>query len=392
MLHADNSLQSTLGGLYMIAKFIIQSLLWWGAGIRCNGTNPWDPQISDDRFYRRFLLHGSIGLGESYTEGWWGCRELDMFFYRFLHSGLTDLMPRFGVLRIKAREFLEALKSQQNKTYSRQGAEQHYELDPRLFFAFLGRYNNYSCLRWNGVSTIDEAEEQKMRHIFRKAQVQPEQRMLDIGCGWGGTLAYAAETEGVTGIGLTISDSQVAHACKTYGHLPLEFRNQDYNDFNEKVDVVISVGMIEHVGWRHYHRFFQKIRDSLPPDGLAVVQGIVDLTGRQTRDPWIDKYIWPGGMFLDMKRVHEAAEGVLYILDEEYSGEDYDKTLMAWRARLEQHREFIVTTFGREEYLKYYYLFSATAGGFRAGRMTVGQFVLSPSDLRGTYKSVRLPL
>ncbi|MBI2612294.1 class I SAM-dependent methyltransferase [Candidatus Kaiserbacteria bacterium] len=372
----------------MMAKHVVQHFLR-GAGIECNGPNPWDPQIHDERFYLRFMLKGSIGLGESYVERWWGCERLDMFFCKFLGSGLTDLMPRAGVWRIKLREALMGLRS---KIYSRRGAESHYDLDRNFFFTFLGKHNNYTCLRWDGVSTVDDAEVQKMHLVCRKAQLQQGQRLLDIGCGWGGTLAYAAENFGVRGVGINVAEEQLAHARKTYGYLPVEFRRQDYHDLDEKFDRVISIGMIEHVGRRHYREYLEKVRDVLPPDGLFVLQGIVDLTRRATRDPWTDKYIWSGGMFVELGRLRRDAEGVLYILDEEYFGEDYDKTLMAWYENLRKNRAAIIAKYGLEEYRKYEYLFNACAGGFRSKRMTVGQIVFSPSDLRSTYKAVRLPL
>lgn len=202
-------------------------------------------------------------------------------------------------------------------------------------------------------------------------------------------MAYAAEHFGVTGVGISVAEAQLAHARKAYGHLPIEFRHQDYHDFNEKADAVFSIGTIEHVGEKHYREYLEKMRGAVPSDGLIIVQGIFDLTGRATRDPWIYKHIWPGGMFVERERLLKATKGILYVLDEEYFGKDYDTTLLAWRQNLRKRREYVIAKYGLTEYRKYDYLFSACAGGFRSGRMTVGQIVLSPSDLRGTYQAVR---
>src|ERR1043166_605152 len=151
----------------MLAKYIVQRLLGL-AGIECNGSNAWDPHIQEERFYRRVLLRPSLGLGESYVEGWWDCDRLDVFFDKLMRSGLSGLMPQFDIVRLKIRE---AVMGPQNGTLSRRGAEEHYSLDPEFFLAFLGKYNNYTCLRWQGASTVDEAEVQKMDLVFRKAHL-----------------------------------------------------------------------------------------------------------------------------------------------------------------------------------------------------------------------------
>lgn len=375
----------------MLAKLIIQFVLfWWRIGIRLNGTNPWDPQVLDRRFYWHFLFRGSIGLGNSYVKkGWWRCEQLDVFFFKLLESAITDLFPKGGVMRIKRRE---AQKDMRDKVQSRRVSDVHYDDDPELFFSFLGSTRKYSCARWKGVSTLDEAQIQSMDLLFRKAKVERGQRVLEIGSGWGSTLAHGGEHFGIKGVGVSIAPNQIAASRKAYGHLPVEYRQQDYRDVEGKFDRVLSVGMIEHVGREYYREYFQKVRDVLPPDGLFVLQGILELTGIDTRDPWIEQEVWPGGMFVDTRVLREAARGILYVLDEEHFGPDYDKTCMAWRNNLQRNRDAIVAKYGIEKYRKYYYLFSACCGGFRAGRMTVGQLVLSPSDLRRTYKAVRLPL
>lgn len=370
----------------MISKAIVQAL-FRRAGVACNGPADCDPQIYDDRFYQRVLLHGSIGLGESYMDGWWSCRRVDLFICRLLESGLTDLVPRLDDLRLK---LWSLFVDRQDRTRSRRVADEHYNESPDFFMGILGDTNSYTCGRWDGVDTLDAAQTQKMDLLCRKARLVPGERVLDIGCGWGGFLGYATEKYGVNGVGLSISKPQLDHARNRYGNLPIEFREQDYRDFDGTVDKAVSICMIEHVGPKHYREYFSMVRKALPENGIFALQCILSHRKRSMNDPWVDKYIFPGGNLVTMGRLQEAIKGLFHVVDSEFFGHDYVKTLTAWCDNLRARRDSIVAQYGIEHFRKYEYYFLAFVGGFMSKRITVGQFVLCPTDLGSSYQPVRL--
>lgn len=367
-------------------KFILTHLLH-KAGIEPNGNAPWDPQIKDGRFYRAVLLNSSVGLGDSYLDGWWECDDIAGFISRIAKSGIHLCVPRFDLLLRKLRfGFIDV----QDKMHSKRVAEVHYDEDPRIFDLMLGKTNNYTCGRWKGVSSLDEAQEQKMDLLCRKAELGSGKRVLDIGSGWGGFLAYAAGHYNTSGVGLTISPVQAEYANKRYSHLPVEFRVQDYRDFEGIVDAVISVCVIEHVGPNHYREYFKKARESLSSDnGIFAMQCIVACDEQAVMDPWTEKHIFPNGVLPTITKLEESVEGIFHILDREFFREDYVKTFVAWRNNLISHRDEIIEKYGLRYYRKYDYYLSLYIAGFGSGRITVGQFVLSP-NLRPNYRPVRL--
>ena len=371
----------------MIAKLVIQRL-FGAAGIEINGSIPWDPQILNDRWYRRVLLHGSVGLGDSYIDGWWECSDIPELIERIVKSGIHLRIPRLDVLLQKLRF---GMIDAQNRTRSKRVAEVHYDEDPLFFDMMLGRTNNYTCGRWDGVSTLDAAQDQKMDLTCRKAGLGTGKAVLDIGCGWGGFLGYAAERYSAHGIGLTISKTQRAYAAERYRHLPVEFRLQDYRDFNGKADAVVSICVIEHVGSNHYREYFQKACDSLARrDGFFVMQCILACDERATMDPWTEKHIFPNGMLPMLGQIEEATKGIFFLLDQELFPKDYVKTFVGWRENLVRHRDEIVKAHGLRFYRMYDFYLSLYIAGFSSGRISVGQFVFSPTDLRNNYKPVRL--
>lgn len=358
------------------------------AGIEPNGGSPWDPQIKDSRFYRAVLLQGSVGLGDAYLNGWWECDDISGFVLRIIKSGIHLRVPRIDLLLRKLRFRLIDVQSRMR---SKRVAELHYDEDPYIFDVMLGRTNNYTCGRWQGVSTLDAAQEQKMDLLCRKAGLSSRMTVLDIGSGWGGFLAYAAEHYGIHGIGLTISKTQQEYAQKRYGHLPVEFQLRDYRDFIGKVDAVVSICVIEHVGSNHYREYFQKARESLSSeDGFFAMQCIVACDENARMDPWTEKHIFPNGILPTLDLIENAVEGIFHIIDKEFFRDDYVKTFTAWYDNLVAHKDAIVAKCGMRYYRKYEYYLCLYIAGFGSGRIDVGQFVLSPVAKLG-YVPIRLP-
>lgn len=370
----------------MLAKYIVERL-FKAAHVTLNGNQTWDPQIKDDRFYRSVLLGGSVAMGESYMKGWWTCERVDIMVMKVMKSGIPDMIPRFDDWWLRITSLLT---DRQDKKGSVANVRAHYDSDPSFFIDVLGETNSYTCGRWGGVKTLDEAQTQKMSLMCRKAFVSAGKKVLDIGCGWGGTLAHAARAFGAQGIGISLSPTQVAYASNRYGNLPIEFRVQDYRDFNEKVDAAVSVCMIEHVGPKHLREYFEKVKQVLDPRGWLALQCITARAPADTRDAWLDKYIFPGGRLITKEWLTTATKGLLIKHDEEFFGQDYVRTLHAWCANLRGKQTDIVKQYGLEHYKMFEYYFMLCAGAFASGIINVGQMVYSPTDQRDGYRPVRL--
>lgn len=367
----------------MIAKSIVDGLFRY-AGLKINGPDASDPQIRNPKFYRRLLLQGSIGLGDMYMEEWYTVERVDLMIEKIVRSGLSDLVPQFDdmTLKIKSRLF-----DRQGKEQAQQNVSDHYDFDPRFFIDVLGTTNSYTCGRFVGTDNLDEAQTKKMDILCRKVELKRGERLLDIGCGWGGFAAHAAANYGADVTGISLSEPQLAYARGRYGNLKINFNHLDYRDFKGKVDKIVSICMIEHVGPRHYRQYFEAARRALSGNGLFGLQCITTNV-RSTNDAWVDKHIFPGGNLVRSDYLHRALSGLFHVLDVEMFGHDYVKTLRAWHQNLVAQKDHVIATYGIEHFRKYEYYFLAFVGSFLAERISVGQFVLCPE--KRAYSPQRL--
>ncbi len=206
-------------------------------------------------FYSRVLRHGSLGLGESYVDGWWDCLALDQLFSRILSAQLDRNAP--WDWRLALQWVLSAVFNQQTKLRAKSVAERHYDLGNELYQKMLDRRMVYSCGRWEHACNLDKAQEAKPDFVCRQLRLEPEITLLDIGCGWGGLARFAAERYGAEVVGVTISREQMEWAQHLCRGLPVEIRLQDFRDVTGRFDRVASLGMFEHVGYKNYRRFFE---------------------------------------------------------------------------------------------------------------------------------------
>ena len=247
-----------------------------------------------------------------------------------------------------------------------------------------------SCGYWpEGVENVDQAQEAKLDMICRKVQLKPGETVWDIGCGWGAFMGFAAEKYGANCVGVTVSPDQAAYGRERYKGLPVEFQVKDYREFQGKVDKIVSMGMFEHVGYKNYRTYFETARRVIKDDGLFLMHSIGSPVSKTTIDPWIEKYIFPGGVLPSIKQVGEAIEGLFSIVDVHNIGPHYDLTLVAWwdnfRTKWPEPKTEEEWRFFRM--WKYYLL--CCAGGFRSRAIHVWQFVLATKGVPEGYITQR---
>lgn len=356
------------------------------ADIVVGGTRPWDIRVHDERLWGRLLAYGTLGLGESYMEGWWDTDALDEMIYRLLEIDVwAYLKPDLGLLVSAIRGRLLNLQ----RLRVREVGEKHYDIGNDLYEAMLDPRMVYSCGYWQGgATTLAEAQEAKLDLICRKAGLEPGMRVLDIGSGWGGFLQFAAERYGVRGVGITISKEQAAWAEARKGNLPIETRLMDYMELDGKFDRVISIGMFEHVGYKNYHRYLTKVRELCDDQGLFLLHTIGNNFSTTHGDPWAEKYIFPNGMLPSIRQIAAASERRFVMEDWHNFGADYDRTLMAWWANFDAAWPTLRDRYGERFYRMWKFYLQVFAAMFRARNIQLWQVVLSPQGVRGGYRRV----
>ena len=369
----------------MAAKEHVAVLLR-AAGIEINGGNPWDLQVQDERLYARVLAHGTLGAGEAYMDGWWHAEKLDEFFVR-IHAGRID--RRLVTTGMLAQVALSKLANQQGRWLSKRVARQHYDLSNEMYAAMLGRTMQYTCAYYGpdgADQTLDEAQDRKLDLIARKLRLQPGMSVLELGGGFGGLARHLAIHHGCRVVSYNISREQVAFARAWCDGLPVEFRLQDYREAAsdpQTYDRVVSIGLMEHVGPKNYRRFFEMARARLAPGGLALVHTIGGNVSMVTTDPWISRYIFPGGVIPSEQQLTAAKEGLLVLEDWHNFGPDYDRTLLAW----DENFRAAVPKLGKHPamderfYRLWRYYLNSCAGAFRARTLNLWQLVLSRGDV-----------
>jgi cyclopropane-fatty-acyl-phospholipid synthase len=368
------------------SKEIIAELLK-KAGVTINGTNPWDIQVKDDRLYGRILTQGSLGLGEAYMDGWWDAEKPDQFIDRVISAGLAnEIRKDLGTI---VKIAIAVLTNRQSKRRSFIVGQEHYDLGNDLYEYMLDKRLVYTCAYWKDVTTLDEAQEQKLDLVCKKLKLTPGMRVLDIGCGWGSFAKYAAEKYGVSVVGITISKEQVELAQENCKGLPVEIRLQDYRDLNEKFDCIVSLGMFEHVGYRNYREYFRVASECLEEKGLFLLHTIGDNQSSVHGEPWTEKYIFPNGMLPSISQIGGAIEGLFVMEDMHNFGAYYDKTLMAWYENFEQHWDKLETKYGERFFRMWKYYLLSFAGSFRSRNIQLWQIVLSKKGIPGGYESIR---
>ncbi|MFC1801396.1 cyclopropane fatty acyl phospholipid synthase [Nanoarchaeota archaeon] len=366
-------------------KQTVQSLLD-RADVKINGNRPWDIKVNHPQFYSRVMAGGSLALGESYMDGWWNCQALDEFFHRILKSKLHQKIKPISLIytNLKAR-----LINLQSKTRSKKVAKKHYDLSPALYKSFLDPYNQYTCGYFKNTNDLNKAQEQKLDLICKKLKLSSKDKVLDIGCGWGGFAKFAAERYGCQVTGISISERQVKYARNFCQGLPVTIIKSDYRDFKGTFDKVLVCGMIEHVGYKNYQTLMKTVHRRLKKGGLFLLHTIGGNRSTKSVEHWLEKYIFPNSMLPSAKQITGAAESLFRLEDWHSFGSYYDKTLMAWHQNFTKNWNKIKDYYDQRFYRMWNYYLLCCAGAFRAEMNQLWQVVFSKGGVKEGYRSIR---
>jgi cyclopropane-fatty-acyl-phospholipid synthase len=291
--------------------------------------------------------------------------------------------PLWARMRWLARFLYRRLTQLNLRPRARRNVAHHYDLDGGLYALFLDADRQYSCAYFeNGDQSLDDAQLAKKRHLAAKLLVAKDKGVLDIGCGWGGLALYLADTCGARVTGITLSHQQHALAQARASEKGLsgkvEFRLQDYRDLSGNFDRIVSVGMFEHVGIGFYDAFFRKCHELLDDQGVMLLHSIGRSEGPNVTNPWIAKYIFPGGYIPALSEVLPSVERAgLLVTDIEILRLHYADTLKAWRERFLAHREQVERLYDQRFVRMWEFYLAASEMAFREQNMMVFQMQLT---------------
>jgi cyclopropane-fatty-acyl-phospholipid synthase len=345
-------------------------------------------RLTDARAERALLLNPGLGVGEAYMEG--SLQPVDCTLYCLLELLMLNAMEPAGHVSERLASTLRYLRrgwTQFNPAArARRNVAHHYDLGNDLYRLFLDKDWQYSCAYFRyGTETLDEAQEAKKRHIAAKLLLdRPGLEVLDIGCGWGGMALTLARDYGAVVTGITLSQEQLAFARERARREGLEgrvrFELLDYRHLRRRFDRIVSVGMFEHVGIGHYGQFFDVVKSSLKPDGVALIHSIGRNDGPGTTNPWVNKYIFPGGYSPALSEVLPAIEQAgLWVTDCEVLRLHYAKTLACWSERFAAHRAEAVALYDERFARMFEFYLTASELAFRVQGHMNFQLQLSPS-------------
>ena len=329
------------------------------------------------------LLDPELKFGENYMNGTFVVEQGSIADVLAICLGQKTEVPHWARLQWLLRFLYRRFQQFNPRQRARHNVAHHYDLDGRLYSLFLDADRQYSCGYFESPGqSLDDAQLAKKRHLTAKLLMAPEQRVLDIGCGWGGLGLYLAETVGADVTGVTLSQEQHAIANERAAEKGLaeraRFNLQDYRDVAGPFDRIVSVGMFEHVGVNHYETFFRKSAQLLADDGVMMLHSIGRPEGPGITNPWISKYIFPGGYIPALSEVLPRIEKAgLLVTDIEILRLHYAETLKAWRERFLAHRDEVERIYDeRFERMWEFYLASSEMS-FREQNMMVFQIQIT---------------
>jgi cyclopropane-fatty-acyl-phospholipid synthase len=317
------------------------------------------------------LLDPELALGELFMDGTLVMESGTIADLLAVALDQPDLLPRWAKVQWWVRYLSRHIQQFNPRARSRNNVAHHYDLDGRLYSLFLDADKQYSCAYFETPdSTLDDAQLAKKRHLAAKLLIKDGHRLLDIGSGWGGLGLYLAEMTGADVTGVTLSTEQLQVANARAGEKKLSatarFLLQDYRDIPGPFDRIVSVGMFEHVGVDHYDTYFKRCAELMTDDGVMVLHSIGRPEGPGITNPWVAKYIFPGGYIPALSEVLPAIERAgLLVNDIEILRLHYAETLLAWRERFMARREEAVRLYDERFARMWEFYLAASEMSFR---------------------------
>jgi cyclopropane-fatty-acyl-phospholipid synthase len=310
-------------------------------------------RLHDKALHRRLLLNPYLAVGEAYMDGTLTVEGGTIYDALDLACRNVARLDSFPLQRLQEalKRLLRAIHTYNPIERAQRNVAHHYDLSDALYDLFLDRDRQYSCAYFvTDNDSLEVAQDNKKLHLASKLLLKPGQKVLDIGSGWGGLALYLARLAGVdvTGVTLSVEQQKVAEARARSAGIAdhVRFHLRDYREESGKYDRIVSVGMFEHVGTRHYREFFTKVRDLLTDDGVMLLHAIGRVDPPAGTNPWLRKYIFPGGYTPALSEVFSAVEKVgLWVTDVEVLRLHYGKTLREWRRRFDLNRDRIRTIY-----------------------------------------------
>ena len=347
------------------------------AGVSINGKEPYDIKINDDRVYRRVLRDGALGLGEAYMDGWWDCKEIDQFICNILKADLENKVR--ANLKVSIQFLKAKLFNLQKSNRAYEVGEKHYDIGNDVFIAMLDKRMNYSCGYWKNAKNLDQAQMAKLDLICKKLLLKPGMKILDLGCGWGSFAKYAAEKHDVQVTGVTVSKNQVELASKLCKNFPIEIKLEDYRQVSGTYDRIISIGFMEHVGYKNYRSYMKVVDRCLVKNGISLIHTIGGNISKTNSNAWTEKYIFPNSMLPSISQLGQAMEKLFIMEDWHNFGPDYDKTLMIWYHNFVKAWPQLRDKYSDRFFRMWKYYLLSCAGGFRARATQLWQIVMTKS-------------
>jgi len=347
--------------------------------------NPITLKLLDKKLHYKLLFYPDLYLGEAYADG--SIKIENGNLTDFLDLTLRNLGRKqtniFSQLLKKFRGSYRYLTNFNFIKKSKMNISHHYDISDDLYDLFLDSKRQYSCAYFNNENdSLEVAQNNKINHIIKKLNLKSNEKVLDIGSGWGSLAIEIAKTSKCEVTGITLSKNQLDYSVKKAKELNLEnqvtFKLMDYREINEKFDKIVSVGMFEHVGRKFYKKFFSQVNKLLKDDGIALIHTIGSVNPPRDPHPWITKYIFPGGYTPSMSEVTGPIEkSGLTVSDVEVLRMHYSYTLRHWKQRFLNNREKVLEMFDEKFFRMWEFYLTSCEIAFKWGEHVVYQFQLT---------------